>query len=295
MRSYQRERLIKKLGTLRLLWGVVLIGVVAYGVVEFFSIVMKSFLSTETRSTVLGVLGLVLFVAWPAMAGVAASASRQAGARTPHPALVVLLVVGAGFLTYVLGRLISPDLSADTEAVLLLSDTGGERQFRYGFALLLSGFFVYTAALSPVVALSKALKDRYPDDPLYMPANSGQDAAPTLYESVHVGWWRVLLSALILGTFDVITAGTFGLPDRFTWHLGYGFALGGVLGFLEKNMQFNKPIVQAVDTPTAEPSEPSEPRGFWVRVFWWCFFVIGSFAAMFLLLLLIGSLAGDFG
>jgi hypothetical protein len=104
----------------------------------------------------------------------------------------------------------------------------------------------------------------------------------------------VLLSALVLGTFDVITAGTFGLPDRFTWHLGYGFALGGVLGFLATNVEFNKPIMEAVDTPTPT-LEPSEPRGFWVRVFWWCFFVIGSFAAMFLLLLLIGSLTGAFG
>jgi hypothetical protein len=295
LRSYQRERLIKKLGTLRLLWGVVLLAVVAYGAVEFLSIATKSFLSTETRSAVLGVLGLVLFVAWPALAGVAASAARQAGARTPHPALAVLLVVGAGFLAYVLGRLISSDFSADTKVVLLLSDTGGERQFRYGFALLLSGFFVYAAALSPVVALSKALKDRYPGDPLYQKMESrGQDAAPTLYESVHVGWWRVLLSALVLGTFDVITAGTFGLPDRFTWHLGYGFALGGVLGFLATNVEFNKPIMEAVETPTPT-LEPSEPRGFWVRVFWWCFFVIGSFAAMFLLLLLIGSLTGAFG
>ena len=294
LRSYQRERLIKKLIMLRRLWLGVLLTVVAYGAVEFFSIVMKSSFSTETHSVVLGVLGLVLLVGWPAMAGVAASAARQAGARTPHPALAVLLVVGAGFLAYVLGRLISPDLSAETEAVLLLSDTGGERIFRYGFAILLFGFFVYTAALSPVVALSKALKDRYPGDPLYRKMKSrGQDAAPTLYESVHVGWWRVLLSALILGTFDVITAGTFGLPDRFRGVGGWVVLV--VLGFLEKNTEFNKPIVQAVDTPTPAPSEPSEPRGFWVRVFWWCFFVIGSFAAMFLLLLLMGSLTGAFG
>lgn len=280
-------RLIKKLIMLRRLWFGVVLAVVAYGAVEFFSIPMKSFLSTETRSAVLGVLGLVLIVAWPALAGVAASAARQAGARAPHPALAVLLVVGASFLAYVLGGVISPDFSADTEVVLLLSGTYiGARIFRYVFALLLSGFFVYTAALSPVVALSKALKDRYPGDPLYRKMkSSGQDALPTLYESVHIGWGSVLLSALILGTFDVITAGTFGLPDNYTGVLVACWALF----FLEKNFEFNKPIVQAVDTPTPEA------RGFWRDLRRWFFLIIAASIGMVLLLLLVLFLESVFG
>ena len=255
LRSYQRERLIKKLIRLKRLWAWTVMAVIAYGAVEFFSVALQSFISTEVMSAVLGVLGLVLLAAWLTLAGVAASAARQAGARTPHPALAVLLVVGAGFLAYVLVGLISPDFSADTEAVLLLSDTGGGRIFRYGFAFLLFGFFVYTAALAPVVALSKALKDKYPGDPLYRKTESDeQDAAPIMYESVHVGWWHLLLSALILGTFDVITAGTFGLPDRFSdvWNSGgvtFGSLIicGKLLTFLADTVEFNRPIVEAAE------------------------------------------------
>ena len=288
LRSYQRERLIKKLIMLQNLWFGVVLAVVAYGAVEFFSIPMKSFLSTETRSAVLGVLGLVLIVAWLALAGVAASAARQAGARAPHPALAVLRVVGTVFLAYVLGGVISPDFSADTEVVLLLSDTGGEGIFRYGFALLLFGFFVYTAALAPVVALSKALKDRYPGDPLYRKTKSrGQDAVPTLYESVHIGWGSVLLSALILGMFDVIAAGTFGLPDHF--RVFPGIVVAAVFGFVEKTLEFNRPIVQAVDTPTPEA------RGFWRDLRRWFFLIIAASIGMVVLLLLVLFLESVFG
>ena len=287
LRSYQRERLIKKLIMLQRLWFGVVLAVFAYGAVEFLSVATKSSLSTETRSAVLGVLALVLFVAWPALAGVAASAARQAGARAPHPALAVLRVVGTVFLAYVLGGVISPDFSADTEVVLLLSNTGGEGIFRYGFALLLFGFFVYTAALAPVVALSKALKDRYPGDPLYRKTKSrGQDAVPTLYESVHIGWGSVLLSALILGMFDVIAAGTFGLPDHFR---GFpGIVAGVMFGFLEKTLEFNRPIVQVVDTPTPEA------RGFW-RVRRGVFLIIAASVGMVLLLLLVLFLESVFG
>ena len=256
LRSYQRERLIKKLVMLKRLWAWTVMAVIAYGVVEFFSVALQSFISTEVMSAVLGVLGLVLLVAWLTMAGVAASAARQAGARTPHPALAVLLVVGAGFLAYVLGGLISPDLSADTEAILLFVEANdGARMTRYALALLLPGFLVYMAALAPVVALSKALKDRYPGDPLYRKTESSdQDAAPIMYESVYVGWWRLLLSALILGTFDVITAGTFGLPDRFFDVFKGGVPVFGViiicsklLTFLADTVEFNRPIVEAAE------------------------------------------------
>jgi hypothetical protein len=253
LRSYQRGRLIKKLVMLRRLWGGVLIGVAAYGAVQFFSIALQSFISTEAVSAVLGLLGLGLLVAWPTLAGVATSAARQAGARAPHPALAVLLVVGTVFLAYILGGLISPDFSADTGAVLLFVEADdGARMTRYALALLLSGFFVYIAVLAPVVALSRTLKNRYPGDPLYRKTESDdQDAAPTLYESVHVGWRRVLLSALILSTFDVITAGAFGLPDSLVMGGWLGAVILIKLGvFLLDTVEFNRPIVEAVDAAT---------------------------------------------
>jgi hypothetical protein len=256
LRSYQRGRLIKKLVMLRRLWGGVLIGVAAYGAVQFFSIALQSFISTEAVSAVLGLLGLGLLVAWPTLAGVATSAARQAGARAPHPALAVLLVVGTVFLAYILGGLISPDFSADTEAVLLFVEADdGARMTRYALALLLSGFFVYIAVLAPVVALSRTLKNRYPGDPLYRKTESGdQDAAPIMYESVHVGWWHLILSALILGTFDVITAGLFGVPDRFfDVFKGGGVSFGAMIilsklsTFLADTVEFNRPIVEAAE------------------------------------------------
>ncbi len=286
---------------LKRLWGGVLLAVVAYGAVEFFSIALQSFISTEAVSAVLGLLGLGLLVAWLTLAGVATSAARQAGARAPHPALAVLLVVGAAFLAYVLGGLISPDFSADTEAVLLFVEADDDaRMTRYALALLLSGFFVYIAVLAPVVALSRTLKDKYPGDPLYRKTKSGdQDAAPTLYESVHVGWWRVLLSALILSTFDVITAGAFGLPDRFRGPAGLGFALYFVFGFLAKTMEFNKPIEQAVSEAQAKRDAEWQDRQVvakadWLAFWRWCFFIVGSIGGMFLLLFSIAFIVGIF-
>jgi hypothetical protein len=281
---------------LQRLWISVLLVIVAYSAVGFFFIALQSFLSTETLDGILNVLGLVLLVFLPTMTGVAASAARQAGARTPHPALAVLFVIGAGFLAYVLGVSISPDVLAETEAVLLLNDIGGERLFRYGFALLLSGFFLYIAALAPVVALSKALKDRFPGDPLYRKTESdNRDAAPILYESVHVGWDRVLLSALILGMFDVVAAGVFGVPARFSNVSKIGLALfwvpwacGKLFDFLAKNVEFNKPIMEAVDTPIPEPTAP---RGFR----WWCFFIIGSFVVAVLIVVLSAVIGASSG
>jgi hypothetical protein len=75
-----------------------------------------------------------------------------------------------------------------------------------------------------------------------------------MYESVHVGWWHLILSALILGTFDVITAGLFGVPDRFfDVFKGGGVSFGAMIilsklsTFLADTVEFNRPIVEAAE------------------------------------------------
>jgi hypothetical protein len=304
LRSYQRERLIKKLVMLRRLWGGVVAGVFLGVVIEIFAYINASFISTNTRSDVLGVLGIVIFVALLTMTGVMASAGRQVGAKIPHPVVTILFVIGAAVSGTLLSILIFPDLLSDTEAVLLLNDMGDDGYFRYVLAILISSFFLYAAALAPVVALSKALKDRYPGDPLYQKMESrGQDAAPTLYESVRVGWWRVLLSALFLGAFDVLAAMTdvAGPSDRPLGGMNIGLvgSFAMAIGFLLNTADFNKPIEQAVSETQAKRDAEWKDRQVvakadWLAFWRWCLYIVGSIGGMFLLLFSIAFIVGIF-
>jgi hypothetical protein len=161
------------------------------------------------------------------MAGMAASAARQVGAKTPHPALAVLLVIGAAIAAAVLAGLISPEYWADVE-IASLYDKGLDRRILYGVALLIQSLAVYVVALAPVVALSKALSDRYSGD-VFKSEPSG------------VSWASVWFSALAVSAYDVITAGLvfrgrLGVPR----HGGYYLAIliGSLFLFLWALLDF---------------------------------------------------------
>ena len=191
-----------KLAAVKWLWRIFLLATIAYGFVAFPSFTGEPVSSTAAHVYVLGVLALVALLT---MTAVAASAARQVGARTPHPALAVLLVIGAAIAAITLGWLISPEYWADVE-IASLYDKGLDRRILYGVALLVQSIAVYVVALAPVVALSKALSDRYSGD-VFKSEPSG------------VSWASVWFSALAVSAYDVITA---GLVFR-AWWVGWEF------------------------------------------------------------------------
>jgi hypothetical protein len=183
-----------------------------------------------------------------------------------------------------------------------IDDVVGDAQFKYILANLLTNLAFYAAALAPAVALSKSLKDRCVGEGVFI-----------IKATSRFGWMLVLGSALVISFFELVMSfllGRYGeIPagghSKYKWMVLFApVLLIGILDFKKRSdvdaelaakAASDRAYLAKLELAGPPEPEPSEPRGFWVRVFWWCFFVIGSFAAMFLLLLLIGSLAGDFG
>ena len=182
-----------KLTVLNWLWRFNLLATAAYGVA-----------AVANSSDALYVFGLLALVALLTVTGVAASAARQVGARTPHPVFAVLLVIGATIAAVWVGWLISPEYWADVE-IASLYDKSLDRRILYGVALLIQSLAVYVAALAPVVALSKALGDRYVGEPLLGPLFLTSSDAKEEPGSFH--WINVWGSALLIGMHDVVVTG----------------------------------------------------------------------------------------
>lgn len=313
------ERLltITRLTVLKWLWRICLLTTGVSGAWQYSSFISEPFFSTSAPGDL---ASMVLLVALLVLTGVAANAARQAGAKTPHPVLAVLLVIGAALFAYVIAGLISPELRSET-AISTLYNKGLDRRFLYGLALVLENLAIYVAVLTPVVALTNALEDKYPGDPLL----SSQTTArlnPTVLqpgsslwrrligtrgmqvaEPVRVGWGRVLGGALVLGAYDVIAEGlVFGsnagpLPSEEFVKRQLPLYLFVAPLILWSNLKFNK-ISPAggvgAGLATATAIAPSEPRGFWRGVRWWFLFIMGGFAVVALLMLL-AVLTTDFG
>jgi hypothetical protein len=181
-----------KLTAVKWLWRIFLLATIAYGFVAFPSFTGEPVSSTAAHVYVLGVLALVALLT---MTAVAASA----------------------IAAITLGWLISPEYWADVE-IASLYDKGLDRRILYGVALLVQSLAVYVVALAPVVALSKALSDRYSGD-VFKSEPSG------------VSWASVWFSALAVSAYDVITA---GLVFR-AWWVGWeslGISLAILIGSL---------------------------------------------------------------
>jgi hypothetical protein len=206
-----------KLAAVKWLWRIFLLATIAFGFAEARSSVNEPLFSTDTPIYFLIALA---FVPLLTMAGMAASAARQVGAKTPHPALAVLLVVGYLAVAYVLAGLISPEYGANVE-IESLYDKGLDRRILYGVALLVQSLAVYMVALAPVVALSKALGDRY----------CGDEVIPgkvVKKEPSSPGWASAWLIALSIGVYEIITVGLANSElDNFPWGAIFLFVFGG--------------------------------------------------------------------
>ncbi len=263
-----------KLAAVKWLWRVNLLATAAYGV------------AVANSSDALYVFGVLAFVVMLTVTGVAASAARQIGVRTPHPALAVLLVVGAAIAAVVLGWLISPETVADIE-IASLHDKGLDRRILYGVALLIQSLAVYVAALAPVVALSKALGDRYVG---YPPSKTWFGSKKSLAEKEHdrIDWALVWGSALLIGMHDVAVTGLiFGVPGA-DGSLPGGKPLlmlfAGPL-FAWKNLDFKKRSEIEADRAKKQTEFVDEPffsRGYKIA--------IGAILAVTVVLLAVGSL-----
>ena len=257
-----------KLAAVKWLWRVNLLGLTAL-------VWLASFLSTSTPGAL---LSLVMFGALLTMTGVAASAARQVGAKTPHPAIAVLLVIGAAVAAYFLAGLISPDYNANTDPADIKV---GNAQGQYMLALLITNLAIYLTALAPAVAISKSLENRCPGEWFRF----GKAKGP-------FGWRIVLVSALVISFFEIVGPvmfdGSYTMGKWMMW--AAPLFLWGILDFEKRDLEAER-AAEAEQWLKRKP----EPRGFW-RVFrWWCFFIIGSFVGLVLLLLLIAFLVSVFG
>jgi hypothetical protein len=274
------------------LWRIFLLATIAYGFAEAYSSVNEPLFSTDTPIYLLIALA---FVSITTMAGVASSAARQVGARTPHPAWAVLFVVGALFLGSFLAGLISTEFISEIE-IASLYDKGLDRTLLYGIALLIQSLAVYIVALVPVVALSKALGDRYPGGQAIAESDLGA-------EPERLSWGSVVMCVLSIGVYEIITTvawlyfdskiqgmaeaslrtivistiGMFAIWIRFLWHhldfrklsdfyAAYAKALSKLVKKLAKERE-------------------AEARGFWASVRLFRFYLIGVVAVVVLLLL----------
>ncbi len=242
-----------KLTAITWLWRIFLLATIAYGVIDgrayalalgdTISVPSRSMAAVANSSDALYVFGVLALVALLTMTGVAASAARQVGARTPHPALAVLLVIGAAIAAITLGWLISPEYWADVE-IASLYDKGLDRRILYGVALLIQSLAVYVVALAPVVALSKAVGPRY---------SSGNFSKSEI--SV-VNWASVWFSALVVGAYDVITAMMVFRAWGFGW-IHWAFLIGFIFRLLWENLDFKTRSEEANFWRVLTPDEDS--------------------------------------
>ena len=262
-----------KLTAVKWLWRVNLLATAAYGV------------AVANSSDALYICVLLGIVALLTVTGVAASAARQVGARTPHPALAVLLVIGAAVASGVLGWLISPESWADVE-IASLYDKGLDRRILYGVALLIQSLAVYVAALAPVVALSKALGDRYAGDAPPVSLYNWEDVVETEPEGFR--WKHAMYCVSVIGIHDVVVTGLiFGVPGA-DGSLPGGWLLitlfAGPL-YLWRNLDFKKRSeIEAARAKkrTKFVDEPFFSRGYKIA--------IGTVLAVTVVVLLVGSL-----
>jgi hypothetical protein len=281
-----------KLTAVKWLWRIFLVATIAYGFVEAYSLVNEPLFSTDTP---IYFLIAAAFVALLTMAGVAASAARQVGAKTPHPALAVLLVVGAVFLGSFLAGLISPEYISEIE-IASLYDRGFDRTLLYGLASLLQSLIAYLVALAPVVALSRALGDRYPGGQAIAESDLGA-------EPERLSWGSVVMCVLSIGVYEIITTvawlyfyskiesmsgaslrpfvistiGVFAIWIRFLWHH---------LDF-KKLSDFHAAHAKTLSKLVKKLAKEreAEARGFWASVRLFRFYLIGVVAVVVLLLL----------
>jgi hypothetical protein len=262
-----------KLTAVKWLWRFNLLATAAYGV------------AVANSSDALYVFGVLAFVVLLTVTGVAASAARHIGVRTPHPALAVLLVVGAAIAAVVLGWLISPETVADIE-IAALYDKGLDRRVLYGIALLIQSLFIYAAALAPVIALSKELKDRYAGDA--PPASLYNWEAVVETEPEGFRWKHAMYCVLVIGIHDVAVTGlVFGVPGADGSLPGGKLLLMLFAGplYLWRNLDFKKRSeIEAARAKkrTEFVDEPFFSRGYKIA--------IGMILAVTVVVLLVGSL-----
>ena len=272
-----------KLTAVKWLWRVNLLATAAYGV------------AVANSSDALYIFGLLGIVALLTVTGVAASAARQVGARTPHPALAVLLVIGAAVTSGVLGWLISPESWADVE-IASLYDKGLDRRILYGVALLIQSLAVYVAALAPVVALSKALGDRYVGD---APSASLYDwGAVVETEPEGFRWKHAMYCVSVIGIHDVVVTGLmFGVPGA-DGSLPGGKALLLVFAgplFLWRNLDFKKLSEIEADRTTAHAKRAKQQAKFVDTPFFSRGYkiVLGLILTLFVVLWIVGYLLSN--
>ena len=178
----------------------------------------------------------------------------QVGARTPHPALAVLLVIGAAVAGRFLAGFISPDYIANTGTADIL----GNARNKYLLAHLIDNLVFYAAVLAPAVSLAKSLKDRCVGG-----------IAMVFYGKAprRLGWMIVLVSALVisfyeLGASSILQDGTYG--DWRTLGIAiFPLSLGGILGF-EKRSDVEAELADIAEVNAAK----RVPKSFWPEVRW---------------------------
>jgi hypothetical protein len=183
-----------KLNALKWLWRTFLLATIASGIANIADSYRDTAVNSSDALRLVYAFILTAFVALLTMTGVAASAARQIGARTSHPALAVLLVIGSTTAAAIFGGLISPEYRTDAMLTSLYNEDL-DKQILYGAALLIQSLVLSVTALTPVVVLSRTLGNRYSGDEIVK-------EAPAV-----LGWRNVWLSSLAIGSYEVVTAG----------------------------------------------------------------------------------------